>query len=43
MSPATGLSSAKAARGVAEDMLTRGLEENLSHAEMRAYMVAAML
>jgi len=42
MSPATGLSSAKAARGVAEDMLTRGLAPNLSLDEVKSYMVAAL-
>ncbi|CAD7972637.1 unnamed protein product [Amoebophrya sp. A120] len=42
MSVQTGLSSAKAARGVTEDMLRRGLDENLGLVEVRAYMVAAL-
>eukprot|EP00392_Amoebophrya_sp_AT5.2_P018077 g18540.t1 len=42
MSVATGLSSAKAARGVTEDMLRRGLDEKLGLVEVRAYMVSAL-
>ncbi|CAD7936528.1 unnamed protein product [Amoebophrya sp. A25] len=42
MSPATGLSSAKAARGVTEDMLRRGLDDDLGLAETKAYMIAAL-
>merc|ERR1719183_3200809 len=33
-----GMNSAMAARGVAEDMLTRGLEEGLDLQEVRTYM-----
>lgn len=37
-----GLNTAITARGVLEDMLTRGLEKGLSQMEMRSYMVAAL-
>lgn len=40
--PSTGLASAKAARGVAEDMLTRGLKESTDLETARQYLKAAL-